>query len=179
METLYPETKQLHNYVLVCILSNAAYAQDMKPPLVIPPVSETYHCFIKRLVAMPDVQQGRAFAQAPMSQKRVVFLDAFRNAFHDMATRAAGAQATVWHRPRPEEAEDEAGAESSRASSRGGNKTGSLEMAMQKQKDTGSIKAESKSGDAEKALAPSVKSAKETKAVTLLDSHFFEEEAKA
>jgi hypothetical protein len=61
--------------------------------LMIPSVSETYHSFLKRLVGNSDVQRGVHFLEMPLCHRRVVFLDAFRNAYHDMARKCASAQA--------------------------------------------------------------------------------------
>jgi len=92
IEAQYPETRKLHQFVFVSVLSEAVYSNGMAN-LMIPSVSETYHAFLKRLVGNSDVQRGIQFLEMPLCHRRVVFLDAFRNAYHDMARKCASAQA--------------------------------------------------------------------------------------
>jgi len=92
IEAQYPETRKLHQFVFVSVLSEAVYSNGMAN-LMIPSVSETYHSFLKRLVGNSDVQRGVHFLEMPLCHRRVVFLDAFRNAYHDMARKCASAQA--------------------------------------------------------------------------------------
>jgi hypothetical protein len=92
IEAQYPETRKLHQFVFVSVLSEAVYSNGMTN-LMIPSVSETYHSFLKRLVGNADVQRGAQFLEMPLCHRRVVFLDAFRNAYHDMARKCASAQA--------------------------------------------------------------------------------------
>jgi len=94
IEAQYPETRKLHQFVFVSILSEAVYSNSMAN-LVIPSISETYHAFLKRIVNTSDVQRGTAFLEMPLCHRRVVFLEAFRNAYHDMARRCANAQELV------------------------------------------------------------------------------------
>jgi hypothetical protein len=89
IEARYPETTSLHQFVYLSLLSEAAYSQKI-PNVVVPSLPETYHAFLKRLVTAWDVQRGQCFFQMPQSQRRVVFLEAFRNAYHDMARRCVG-----------------------------------------------------------------------------------------
>ena len=92
IEAQYPETRKLHQFVFVSVLSEAVYSNGMAN-LMIPSVSESYHSFLKRLVGNADVQRGAQFLELPLCHRRVVFLDAFRNAYHDMARKCASAQA--------------------------------------------------------------------------------------
>lgn len=94
IEAQYPETRKLHQFVFVSILSEAVYSNSMAN-LVIPSISETYHAFLKRLVNTSDVQRGTIFLEMPLCHRRVVFLEAFRNAYHDMARKCANAQEQV------------------------------------------------------------------------------------
>ena len=94
MEAMYPEMKKLHQFVYVNVMSEAAYATCTRN-LVVPSIVEVYHVFLKRLTASPDVQRGAHFLELPLSHRRVVFLDAFRNAYHDLARRSCSAQAVV------------------------------------------------------------------------------------
>jgi hypothetical protein len=94
MEAMYPEIKMLHQFVYVNVMSEAAYATCTRN-LVVPSLVEVYHAFLKRLVASLDVQKGAQFLELPLSHRRVVFLDAFRNAYHDLARRSCSAQAVV------------------------------------------------------------------------------------
>lgn len=94
MQARYPETEVLHRYVQISLLSEAAYAQAMTT-LVLPTVAETYHAFARRIAGHPDVRNGPSFLEQPLSARRVVFLDAFRNAMHDEARRYAGRRVTA------------------------------------------------------------------------------------
>ena len=94
IEAHYPETCKLHQFVFVSVLSEAVYSNSMAN-LVIPTVSDTYHAFLKRLVGNSDVQRGLHFLEMPLCHRRVVFLEAFRNAYHDMARKCASAQAEM------------------------------------------------------------------------------------
>jgi len=95
MEAQYPETRKLHQFVFVSILSEAAYSNVAVGNFTIPSVPETYHAFLRRIVSSHDVRKGVAFMDSPLFQKRVVFLDCFRNAYHDMARRYASSQADL------------------------------------------------------------------------------------
>jgi len=94
MEAMYPEIKKLHQFVFVNVMSEAAYATCMKS-LVVPSLVDVYHAFLKRLVTSYDVQRGVQFLELPLSHRRVVFLDAFRNAYHDMARKSCSAQSEI------------------------------------------------------------------------------------
>ena len=87
MEALYPETSSLHRFVTVAAISELASLEPVAG-VVVPPLTETYHAFLKRLVSSPDLSRLVAFLESPMAHRRVVFLDAFRNAYHDMARRS-------------------------------------------------------------------------------------------
>lgn len=87
IEAMYPETQKLHQFVVVSVLSEAVYAEGMTS-MHVPPVGETYHVFLKRVASSSDVQR-LSFFELTLCQRRVVFLEAFRNAFHDIARRCA------------------------------------------------------------------------------------------
>jgi len=89
IEAQYPETFKLHQFVFVSMLSETVYSRTL-PGLLVPAVAETYHAFLKRLVASTDVQRGPSFLEEPLAHRRVVFLEAFRNAYHDMARKTSG-----------------------------------------------------------------------------------------
>jgi hypothetical protein len=97
MEAQYPEASALHRYVTVAAVSELADNFATVPGVVVPPLAETYHAFLKRVVAAPDVSRLAAFLEAPMAHRRVVFLDAFRNAYHDTARRSAARRAQPLH----------------------------------------------------------------------------------
>lgn len=86
METHYPELQKLHQYVIVSILSEASYASSLSS-LSIPPLEDAYHIFLKRLVSEADVQRGVAFLGMPLLYRKVVFVQAFRNAYHDLCQK--------------------------------------------------------------------------------------------
>lgn len=86
LEATYPETSVLHRYVVISVLSEAAYAQGITV-LNVPPVAEAFNVFLQRVTSSSDVQDVPHFLAAPLAHRRVVFLEAFRNAYHDVARR--------------------------------------------------------------------------------------------
>ena len=94
LEAQYPETATLHRFVVISMLSEAAYAHAIAS-LHVPPLAETYHAFLKRVFACSDTQDVARFLDAPLAQRRVVFIDAFRNAYHDVARRSAAGKSIV------------------------------------------------------------------------------------
>jgi hypothetical protein len=97
MEAQYPEASALHRFVTVAAISELADTLVSVPGVIVPPLAETYHAFLKRVVASSDVTRLAAFLEAPMAHRRVVFLDAFRNAYHDTARRSASRRAQPLH----------------------------------------------------------------------------------
>jgi len=126
MQARYPETDVLHRYVLVSLLSEAAYAETMTS-LVLPTIAETYHAFARRVAMHPDLKNGPAFLGQPLASRRVVFLDAFRNAMHDQAQRYANRQVTA----RPNLRSGGSFGEARSAASRAPGSPGTLQAALQ------------------------------------------------
>lgn len=172
LEAKYPETRKLHQFVFINTLSEAAYAQTI-PSLVVPPMAETYHCFLKRVISSSDVQRGQSFFDAPLFQRRVVFLDAFRNAFHDVARRCASAAeaAPPMVLPRPQHSDGSRRSQSSEDESKPTRSRLAQAMAFAR---APASEPEAKAPEAQEKAEPG---APDDKKVTLLDTPaFFEEE---
>lgn len=86
IEAHYPELQKLHQFVFISVMSDAAYASAMEN-FTVPPVFDAYHGFLKRLVGETDVQRGGSFLDLPLIYRKVVFVQAFRNAYHDLAQK--------------------------------------------------------------------------------------------
>ena len=86
IEAHYPELQKLHQFVFISVMSEAAYASAMEN-FTVPPVFDAYHGFLKRLVGEADVQRGGSFLELPLIYRKVVFVEAFRNAYHDLAQK--------------------------------------------------------------------------------------------
>ena len=86
IEAHYPEMQKLHQFVFISVISEAAYASTMEH-FSVPPVVDVYHGFLRRLVGETDVQRGVSFLEQPLIYRKVVFVQAFRNAYHDLAQK--------------------------------------------------------------------------------------------
>lgn len=86
IEAHYPELQKLHQFVFISVMNEAAYASAMEN-FSVPPVFDAYHGFLKRLVGETDVQRGGSFLDLPLIYRKVVFVQAFRNAYHDLAQK--------------------------------------------------------------------------------------------
>jgi hypothetical protein len=86
LEAQYPETRTIFHYVYILLIGevgdDATIAQIDMPLL-----EEAYHVFLRRVCASSDVMKGRSFFQEPLLNRRVVFLDCFRNSIHDILRR--------------------------------------------------------------------------------------------
>jgi hypothetical protein len=98
LEAHYPELQKLHQYVVVSILSEATYASALST-WAVPPLEDAYHGFLKRLVAEVDVQRGAAFLEMPLIYRKVVFVQAFRNAYHDLCQKYTPAAPSPERKP--------------------------------------------------------------------------------
>jgi hypothetical protein len=86
IEAHYPELQKLHQFVFITVMSEAACASAMEN-FTVPPVFDAYHGFLKRLVGETDVQRGGSFLELPLIYRKVVFVHAFRNSYHDLAQK--------------------------------------------------------------------------------------------
>lgn len=86
IEAHYPEMQKLHQFVFISVISEAAYTSTMEH-FSVPPVVDVYHSFLRRLVGETDVQRGVSFLEQPLIYRKVVFVQAFRNAYHDLAQK--------------------------------------------------------------------------------------------
>lgn len=86
LETAYPEVPTLHSYTYLWLLDRLCSDRDLGS-LSVPPVTEAYAGFMKRLVAHSDVRAGRSFAEGPELFRRTVYVECFRGAYHDLLQR--------------------------------------------------------------------------------------------
>jgi hypothetical protein len=80
----YPECADLYKFTYLSIL------RDLRPDLdqfFVPAFDDFYHCFMRRVSGAADVCKGEYFFALPFAHKRVVFVECFRNALHDMARK--------------------------------------------------------------------------------------------
>ena len=104
LETQYPELPALFAFVYLTLveLSHAAVEE-----LEVPPVEEVYHAFMRRVASAPDVGRGRGFFELSHACRRATFVEALRNALHDVLQRrrsGAGGRARRRTAAAPEEA---------------------------------------------------------------------------
>jgi len=84
--TIYPEVPALHSYAFLWLLDRLCGDCDIKT-LEVPPLSDVYAGFMKRVAAHRDVRQGRSFLAGPELHRRTVFVEAFRGCYHDVLQR--------------------------------------------------------------------------------------------
>ncbi len=89
LETRYPEAELLYQYCYLSLLADLGENDRGEGDLSViistmSPLSKFYHLFLNRVCASPDVTRGRFFFDQPHSQRRVIFLECFRNALHDV-----------------------------------------------------------------------------------------------
>lgn len=88
LQTRYPEAQLLYQYCFLSLLADLGEntRQETLQELIgsMPPLSKFYHTFLIRVCTSPDVMRGRFFLEQPQAHRRVIFLEAFRNALHDV-----------------------------------------------------------------------------------------------
>ena len=87
LETLYPEASALHSYVFLWLLERLTTDVSLLD-FSVPPISDVFSRFVKRVVAHSHVAQGNAFMSCPEPYRRAVFVEAFRNAYHDIVRQS-------------------------------------------------------------------------------------------
>lgn len=87
LEARYPEAVTIFQYVYVLLAKEVGDDPQSALTDAFPPLEEVYHIFLRRVCASPDVLAGASFFSEPMIQRRVVFLECFRNAMHDVLRR--------------------------------------------------------------------------------------------
>lgn len=100
LEARYPEAELLYQYCYLSLLADLGEKGGGEEDLnviiaTMPPLSKFYHLFLNRVCASPDVTRGRFFFDQPHAQRRVVFLECFRNALHDIVRQKRSPQAVV------------------------------------------------------------------------------------
>ena len=81
MESLYPESSDLFVFTY---LSLYTILQPDAANCKIPRFEDFFARFMKRVCESIDVQKGKHFLDQPLLQRRVVFIECFRNALHDI-----------------------------------------------------------------------------------------------
>jgi hypothetical protein len=94
MEAAYPETRLLVRYGYIKLLSERAKlrgralqpaaSRETSTALSLPSLDSTYLSFLRRVCAAHEIAEVGA-VQLPRSLRRGVYLDALRNALHDLA----------------------------------------------------------------------------------------------
>ncbi len=89
LEARYPEAELLYQYCYLSLLADLGENDRDQGDLSViistmSPLSKFYHLFLNRVCASPDVTRGRFFFDQPHAHRRVVFLECFRNALHDV-----------------------------------------------------------------------------------------------
>jgi hypothetical protein len=80
----YPECSDLYKFTYLSLLSHVRPDLDQ---FFVPAFDDFYHCFMRRVSDADDVCKGERFFDLPYAHKRVVFVECFRNALHDMARK--------------------------------------------------------------------------------------------
>ena len=92
MEHAYPEVGALHSFSYLFLLDKLFSDRDLHA-IGVPPMLEAYAAFMRRVAKHTDVRKGRAFLDAPCAARRVVFLECFRGAYHDLVQATCRAPA--------------------------------------------------------------------------------------
>jgi hypothetical protein len=126
MTASYPETHDLYRYTYLSLLSNINPELDR---FYVPALEDFHMAFIRRVCENDDVRRGTFFFALPFAHKRVLFVECFRNALHDMmrkfslASTDAGARrdrgGAVYHAPRAAERTPLCGAAPAQATTAG------------------------------------------------------------
>lgn len=90
LQAQYPEANTIFQYVYVLLIKEVGDDASIATGPSFPALEEVYHVFLCRLCACPDVAIGERFFSMPLLERRVVYIDCFRNAFHDVLRRRTG-----------------------------------------------------------------------------------------
>ena len=110
MMTRYPEVRTLHSFAYL----RTADLLEEDVALSEPELHDVFHRFLQRVAEHADVRRGRAFVEQAYGLQRAVYVEAFRNAYHD-ALRHAQAAARLRRRKEERPAENEVRVVDSRA----------------------------------------------------------------
>ena len=86
IETTYPEVQSLHSFAFLWLLDSFCHDSELHS-LSVPPLAETYACFMKRVAAHRDTRNGPSFMTGPELYRRTIYVEAFRGTYHDLLQR--------------------------------------------------------------------------------------------
>ena len=92
MEGMYPEVSALHCFSYLWLLDRLFSDRDLKGLSGVPPLPEAFAGFMRRVARHHDVRRGRYFLECSCTQRRAVFGEAFRGAYHDLVQVTCRAQ---------------------------------------------------------------------------------------
>lgn len=87
IQAQYPEADTVFQYVYILLIKEVGDDACSATGAAFPPIEEAYHVFLCRLCACPDVCAGEAFFNLSLLERRIVFIESFRNALHDVLRR--------------------------------------------------------------------------------------------
>lgn len=129
IQAQYPEAETVFRYVYVLLIKEVGDDAVAATGPLFPTMEEAYHLFLCRLCSAPDVCES--FFSQPLLQRRVVFMDCFRNALHDVLRKRTGGRpamsSTTSAPPPPERSSPE---EADAASERSGGAAGSRQSVL-------------------------------------------------
>ena len=98
LEFAYPELQELHSYCCLWLVDHLL-AGALVPATAWPVLTQCYASFMRRVAMHPEVRRGSTFLAAPQLQRRAIYVEAFRGAYHDNfgASRAAAREARLEH----------------------------------------------------------------------------------
>ena len=88
IETMYPEVMALHSYSYLWLLDTLFSDKEISN-LAVPSLPDFYLIFIRRIVQHGEVSSNIEFLKTPIALQRCVYIDAFRNAYHDLIQKSA------------------------------------------------------------------------------------------
>ena len=87
MQAQYPEADTVFQYVYILLIKEVGDDACSATGSAFPPIEEAYHVFLCRLCACPDVCGGETFFNLSLLERRIVYIECFRNALHDVLRR--------------------------------------------------------------------------------------------
>jgi hypothetical protein len=90
LQAQYPEATTVFQYVYVLLIKEVGDDACSATGPTFPSLEEAYHVYLCRLCACPDVAGGDRFFSLPLLERRVVYIECFRNALHDVLRRRTG-----------------------------------------------------------------------------------------
>ena len=90
MQARYPEAETIFQYVYVLLIKEVGDDASAATGTAFPHIEEAYHVFLCRMCACPDVCKGETFFSLSLLERRIVYIECFRNALHDILRRRTG-----------------------------------------------------------------------------------------